>query len=234
MSTAIPLFLPRHGWIWLAAALASAFPAHATEAQDDWGGLHVYQKQDANLIARGPVAHRLLFLGDSITEGWDRDHQSLFADPRHINRGISGQTTSQMLLRFRQDVVALRPETLFLLGGTNDIAGNGGQVSDDVLRGNIETMVELAQVHGIRVVLLSLLPTDHYWWAPEIAPVGRIRAHNAWLKDYAARKGIAFVDLYDAMATEAGAINPAYSEDGVHPNAAGYAVMERLLRGVLR
>lgn len=205
----------------------------AAEAGADWAGLDVYRQQDADLVARGPIAHRVVFFGDSITQGWDRDHQTLFADPRHINRGISGQTTGQMLLRFRQDVIALRPGTVVILAGTNDIAGNTGVTTDDTIRGNIRSMAELAQVNGIKVILLSILPADHYWWAPDINPVTRISDHNAWLRDYAAQNHLTFVDLYTLMLGTKGAINAVYSEDGVHPNAAGYLVMELTLRPAL-
>ncbi len=217
----------------LVGALLIAGPVCAQENGGDWAALATYHQRDLDLIARGPVAHRMVFMGDSITEGWDRDHQSIFADPRHINRGISGQTTTQMLIRFRQDVVALHPETVILLGGTNDIAGNGGEVDDATIRGNIRSMVELARANGIRVVLLSILPTNRYWWAPQVAPAARIADHNRWLRDYAAEAGLTFVDMHGAMLAGDGAIGPALSNDGVHPNAAGYAVMERVLRPVL-
>ena len=217
----------------LFGALLIACPVPAQEAGGDWAALATYHQRNVDLIARGPVAHRVVFMGDSITEGWDRDHQSIFADPRHINRGISGQTTAQMLVRFRQDVVALHPETVILLGGTNDIAGNGGEVDDATIRGHVRSMVELAQAHGIRVVLLSILPTNHYWWAPQVTPAARIADHNRWLRDYATRAGLTFVDMHGAMLAGDGAIDPALSGDGVHPNAAGYAVMERVLRPVL-
>ncbi|MDQ1232136.1 SGNH/GDSL hydrolase family protein [Sphingomonas sp. SORGH_AS_0879] len=217
----------------LVGALLSAGPVPAQETGGDWAALATYRQRDTDLIAGGAVAHRVVFMGDSITEGWDRDHQSVFADPLHINRGISGQTTAQMLVRFRQDVVALHPETVILLGGTNDIAGNGGEVDDATIRGHVRWMVELARANGIRVVLVSILPTNHYWWAPQVAPAARIADHNRWLRDYAARMGLTFVDAYAAMLAEAGAIDPGLSGDGVHPNAAGYAVMERVLRPVL-
>jgi len=212
--------------------LLLASPATA-DAQTDPSGLEVYRQQDADLIARGAVAHRIVFMGDSITQGWDRDHQTLFSDPTHINRGISGQTLAQMRLRFGQDVIALHPETLVLLGGTNDFAGNGGPVSDEAVRADIRAMVEQARASGIRVILASILPTDHYHWAPEIRPAARIVAHNRWLRDYAAREGLGFVDFYTPMATGQGAMRPGLSGDGVHPNAAGYAVMERVLSPVI-
>ena len=209
-----------------------ASPAMA-DAQTDPAGLEVYRQQDADLIARGAAAHRIVFMGDSITQGWDRDHQTLFSDPTHINRGISGQTLAQMRLRFGQDVIALHPETLVLLGGTNDFAGNGGPVSDEAVRADIRAMVEQARASGIRVILASILPTDHYHWATDIRPAARIVAHNRWLRDYAAREGLAFVDFHMPMATGQGAMRPGLSGDGVHPNAAGYAVMERILSPVI-
>lgn len=209
--------------------LMLAFAGAPVTAEEDWAALHVYAQRDADLAARGHVAHRVVFMGDSITEGWDRDHQTIFASPLRINRGISGQTTSQMLARFRQDVIALEPETVVLLGGTNDIAGNGGPVSDAVLRGNIQSMVELAKAHGVRVILLSVPPADRFWWATDVHPAARIRQHNAWAKAYADSVGARFVDIHTPLSTPEGAMAPAYSGDGVHPNAAGYAVIERTL-----
>lgn len=223
----------RRALLSFVAACLPLAPAVAQADQPDWAGLSTYRQQDADLAARGSAAHRVVFMGDSITQGWDRDHQTLFADPRRINRGISGQTTGQMLLRFRQDVIALRPETVVLLAGTNDIAGNTGDTDDATIRGNIQSMAELARAAGIRVVLVSILPADHYWWAPKVDPVARIAATNQWLRDYAARGRLAYVDLFTPLLGTKGAIDPRYSRDGVHPNAAGYAVMERAIGPVL-
>lgn len=213
---------------------ASASSVSQAAESEDWPDLAAYAQRDADLVAQPPAPHRVVFMGDSITEIWDRDHQSVFADPDHINRGISGQTTSQMLLRFRQDVIGLKPETVVILGGTNDVAGNTGPVTDATIEGNIASMAELAHAHGIHVVLVSLLPADHYWWAEDIHPAQRIVTLNAWLKAYAAREGFTFVDLHSRMTATGGAINPAYSQDGVHPNVAGYAVMAPLILSALK
>lgn len=213
-------------------ALMAGAPARAEEA--DWADLAAYAQRDADLAARGAVAHRVVFMGDSITEGWDRDHQGLFADPTHINRGISGQTTGQMLLRFRQDVLSLEPAAVVILGGTNDIAGNGGPVSDETLRGNIQSMAELARAHHIRVLLLAVPPTDHFWWARDVQPAARIKAHNAWLRSYAQAQHFAFVDSHAPLANAQGGIAETFSRDGVHPNAAGYRVLEGVIAASLR
>ncbi|WP_414997099.1 SGNH/GDSL hydrolase family protein [Asticcacaulis sp.] len=206
----------------------------ADDSEQDWPNLSAYRQRDADLIAQAPVPHRVVFMGDSITEIWDRDHQTLFADPNHINRGISGQTTAQMLLRFRQDVIDLKPEVVVILGGTNDVAGNTGPATDDMIAGNIASMAELARAHGIRVVMVSILPTDHYWWAEDIHPAQRIVGLNSRLRAYAAQADIPFVDLYSLMVADGGAIHPKYSADGVHPNVAGYAVMNAPVLAAVR
>src|SRR5262249_25423424 len=142
--------------------------------------------------------------------------------------GISGQTTPQMLVRFRQDVVALQPEVVVILGGTNDIAGNTGPSTLEMIEDNLASMTELARVNGIRVVLASVLPAADYPWRRGLDPAPKIVALNSWIKEYAQRVAAVYLDLHSAMADERGGMKPELSRDGVHPNAAGYALMSPL------
>jgi lysophospholipase L1-like esterase len=167
-----------------------------------------------------------VFLGDSITEFWTLSDS--FHGKPYVNRGISGQTTPQILLRFRQDVIALRPEVVVILAGTNDIAENTGPITLAAIEDNLTSMVDLAKRNGIRVVLASLLPALQYPWRADIRPVEKIRALNDWMKDYAAKEGLVFLDYHSAMANDKRGLKTELSEDGVHPNQAGYAVMAPL------
>jgi lysophospholipase L1-like esterase len=199
----------------------------------DFGNLAAYAQKNAELALKPPAPHRVVFYGDSITEYWDKDQKTEFADPSHINRGISGQTTSQMLLRFRQDVIALKPEVVVILAGTNDIAGNTGAISPTAIADNIASMAELARVHHIRVILCSVLPAAGYYWIPEIKPVPLIAELNGRLKAYAKAQHFEYLDYFPAMDDGNGGLRPELSGDGVHPNAAGYAIMNRLVEAAL-
>lgn len=168
----------------------------------------------------------MVFFGDSITQGWNLAES--FPGKPYVNRGISGETTSNMLLRFRQDVIAIAPKVVVFLAGTNDIAGNTGPISLEAMEANLASMVELAELHGIRVVLGSVLPAYDYPWNPGLEPVAKIAALNAWLKSYAAEQGLVYVDYYSAMQDERHGLPENLSHDGVHPNKAGYAVMAPL------
>lgn len=179
----------------------------------------------ANAQVQRPV--RVVFMGDSITDNWIGADPSLFTDGL-VDRGISGQTTSQMLLRFRQDVIALRPRAVHIMAGTNDIAGNTGAATMATVQGHIQTMAELARAHGIRVILASIPPAGAFSWNPEKRPVPQIAAMNAWLREYARANGFTYVDYHRAMATEQGAMKPGLATDGVHPTPEGYAVMRPL------
>ena len=192
----------------------------------DWPDLAKYQEDDAKL---GPPARgesRVVFLGDSITEFWTLSDS--FLGKPYVNRGISGQTTPQILLRFRQDVIALKPKVVVILAGTNDIAENTGPTTLAAIEDNLTSMVDLAERNGIRVVLSSLLPALQYPWRPDLAPVEKIRALNDWMKDYAAKERLVFIDYHSAMANDKRGLKAELSADGVHPNKAGYAVMAPL------
>jgi len=192
----------------------------------DWPDLAKYREDDAKLGPPAKGESRVVFLGDSITEFWTLSDS--FHGKPYVNRGISGQTTPQILLRFRQDVIALRPEVVVILAGTNDIAENTGPITLAAIEDNLTSMVDLAKRNGIRVVLASLLPAFQYPWRADIRPVEKIRALNDWMKDYAAKEGLVFLDYHSAMANDKRGLKTELSEDGVHPNQAGYAVMAPL------
>jgi lysophospholipase L1-like esterase len=167
-------------------------------------------------------------MGDSITEGWDKLDHAFFVRTGFIDRGISGQTTSQMLVRFRQDVIMLKPSVVVILGGTNDIAQNGGLTTLEAIEENLQSMAELARANRIRVVFSSVLPAFDYPWKPGLEPAEKIAALNRWIADYCARNKIVYVDYYSPMADGRKGLKAALSGDGVHPTAEGYAVMEPL------
>lgn len=213
-----------------AARSALAAASKAWEAQRrryDFGGLCRYRMANAKLAQ--PGARRVVFMGDSITEAWRNGDPDLFTH-EVIDRGISGQTTPQMLLRFRADVIDLHPAVVHILAGTNDIAGNTGPTSLEAIEGNIQSMVELARAHHIRVILASLTPAARYPWRADIEPVDTIRALNAWIKAYAKQQGLVYVDYFTPLDDGHGGFTAALTIDGVHPDAAGYAVMDKLAR----
>jgi lysophospholipase L1-like esterase len=192
-------------------------------------GLNHYAKENAELAGATVVSPRIVLMGDSITEVWKKADPSLFADGQTIDRGISGQTTPQMLLRFRADVLDLHPAVVVILAGTNDLAQNTGPETTEMIEGNIASMAELAQANHIAVVLSSITPADHYPWKPGIFPAADIHAINQWLKRYAADHGNLYLDYFTALASPDGTMTKELSGDGVHPTVAGFAVMRPLL-----
>lgn len=216
----------------LAAALAAmtAPPCLAEECAQpnpDWPNLAAYRSKNAELRSQRQHPPRVVFMGDSITEFWETKASNLFATPGFVNRGISGQTTPQMLLRFRADVIELEPKVVVILAGTNDIAGNTGPATLETMAANIASMAELARAHGIRVVLASVLPAAAFPWATAQRPAARIVELNGWIRAYAEKNGLIYIDYHSAMADADLGMKKEYSEDGVHPNAAGYALMNR-------
>jgi lysophospholipase L1-like esterase len=194
----------------------------------EWAYLSKYRDADARLGAPGPAEKRVVFLGDSITQAWGDTDAKFFSGRPYINRGISGQTTSQMLVRFRQDVIGLKPAVVVILGGTNDIAENGGQTTVEAIEENLQSMVELAQLHGIRVVLSSVLPTLDYPWRPGLQPADKIASLNRWMGDFCIRNQLVYLDYYSRMVDANRSMRPELSNDGVHPTGAGYSIMEPL------
>ena len=194
----------------------------------DWAQLGKFRDANAALPAPAPGESRVVFMGNSITEGWATHFDSLFPGKPYVGRGISGQTTPQMLVRFRQDVIALQPKVVVILGGTNDIAGNTGPATLEMIEGNLASMTELARANGIRVVLASVLPAADYPWRRGLDPAPKIVALNAWIKRYAEKTGAVYLDLHTPMADEHAGMKPELSSDGVHPNVAGFALMSPL------
>lgn len=193
----------------------------------DWPNLCRFRAANAAVVASG-AAPQLVFMGDSITENWLLGDPSLFNN-NYINRGISAQTTPHMVLRFRADVVALKPRFVHLMAGTNDIAGNTGPSTVQDFKNNVMTMAELAKANGIGVLLASIPPAASFNWQPSIDPVPRIRELNAWLKSYAAANGHRYVDYYTALSGPKGELRSELSNDGVHPNRDGYVIMRKVL-----
>jgi lysophospholipase L1-like esterase len=194
----------------------------------DWAYLARYGDDNAKLGPAAAGENRVVFMGDSITDAWGRQIGSFFPGKPYINRGIGGQTTPQMLVRLRPDVIALRPKLVVILAGTNDIAGNTGPATLEMIEDNLMSMVDLAKANGIRVVLASVLPVYDYPWRPGLKPAGKIAALNAWIKEYAAKSGIVYLDYYSTMVDDRQGLKAELTFDGVHPNAAGYAVMAPL------
>jgi lysophospholipase L1-like esterase len=192
----------------------------------DWPSLAHYREADTQLGPAVKGESRIVFLGDSITDNWNLSDS--FAGKPYVNRGISGQTTPQILLRFRQDVIALKPKAVVILAGTNDIAENTGPITLEAIEDNLISMIELAQRNGIRVVLCSVLPVARYPWRPEIQSIAKIQSLNRWMKNYASQTEVDYLDYYSAMVDQKSGLKDELGTDGVHPNRAGYAVMSEL------
>jgi len=212
----------------LAIVLIAPLPADDDPLRSDWPQLSQYREANRHLPPPTATEDRVVFLGDSITERWGRE-ADFFPGKLYINRGIKGQTTPQMLVRFRADVIALRPRTVVILGGTNDIAGNTGPTTLEAIENNITSMAELAAAARIRVVLATLLPTLEYPWRKGLEPAGKIVALNNWIRAYAIEHGLTLLDFYAPMVDERGGLKPELTFDGVHPNEAGYRVMAPLV-----
>lgn len=210
--------------------LALALPLLVAGQQRDWANYGRYAGANASLT----TAPAVVFMGNSITEGWGRNRPEFFAENNFACRGISGQVSAQMLCRFRADAINLRPKAVVILAGTNDIAGNNGPIENEHIAENIVSMAELALAAGIRPILCSVLPAAKYPWRPEIESVPeKIADLNTRLQRYAAERGLTWVDYYSAMDAGDGSMRSEYTKDGVHPTPEGYAVMEGVIRPVL-
>ena len=191
-----------------------------------------YDKANLELALNTDNLNRVVFMGNSITEGWVMMHPEFFKNKEYINRGIGGQTTSQMLLRFRQDVLNLNPKVVVILAGTNDIAGNTGYTSEENIIGNIKSMAEIANSNGIKVIISSILPAIEYLWKPGLDPASKIIKINKELKLFSDKNAFIYLDYHSAMVDDKGGLKvPDYTaaNDLVHPNLNGYLVMEKLV-----
>jgi lysophospholipase L1-like esterase len=210
---------------------AEAFRKAADERlRKDWAQLKKYEAQNEKLLASSNKANGPVYMGDSITEFWWRYDSAFWKDNAYIDRGISGQTSSQMLVRFRQDVVNLHPSVVLINAGTNDIAENTGPISLELVFGNIVSMVEIAKANNIRVVLSSVLPAYDFSWKQGLAPAEKIIRLNSMIKEYAAKNKLEYVDYWTALKDDVNGLQAKYTFDGVHPNLDGYKVMEPLAK----
>lgn len=201
--------------------------------EKDWAKFYRYADANKTLLADSAKV-KAVIMGDSITDFWLKYDKPFFDRNGIAGRGISGQVTSQMLVRFRDDVIDLHPEYVAILAGTNDIALNNGEITLEHIMGNIISMCELAEAHNIKVILCSVLPASEYSWRPELKPAGDIQALNAMIKDYASDNHIIYLDFWSMLANKAGGLDPDKAPDGVHPNLAAYKKMEAALMDILR
>lgn len=221
-------------YLFLLAALTTVASMNAQSR--DWANLKRYSNANAELANSINGTPRVVFMGNSITEGWVNNHPDFFKSNGYIGRGISGQTSSQFLLRFRQDVVSLSPKLVIINAGTNDVAENTGPYSEEQTFGNIVSMVEIAQANKIKVILTSTLPVALFGWNKKITDAAdKIASLNARIEQYAQKHKIPYVDYYSRMVSGAErALNPAYTKDGVHPTSKGYDIMETLIQKVIK
>lgn len=209
--------------LFFSVIITMGFISHSVA--QDWANLNRFKEDNARVGMPRTCDDRVVFMGNSITQGWIEKVPEFFNDRPYINRGIGGQTTPQMLLRFRQDVINLYPKVVVILAGTNDIAGNTGPSTLEMIEDNLRSMTELAQTNGIQVVLCSVLPAFDYKWKPGLEPAGKIVELNLRIKKYAETHGAIYCDFFAAMADERNGLPESLSADGVHPNKEGYAIM---------
>ena len=208
---------------------------HDAELMADFGELARYKEADLALAPPDAGENRVVFMGDSITDNWKIEGPAgYFPGKPYINRGIGGQTTPQMLVRFRQDVIALKPKVVVILAGINDVAGNTGPETLEQIEDNLASMADLATANHIRVVLCSVMPAFDFPWKPGVTPAPKVLALNAWIKAYAAAKDYVYVDYHTAMKDERDGLPATLSRDGVHPLPAGYAVMTPLVEAGIK
>lgn len=214
---------------WFVLAMCMLATSSLFSQQNDWAQFGRYA--EANKSVETPT--RVVFMGNSITDGWWNTDSLFFQNNRYIGRGIGGQTTAQMLVRFRADVIDLQPKAVVILAGTNDIAQNNGYIAPENILGNIISMAELAKANNIDVVLCSILPAYEYGWRKGLEPADKIIALNKMIKEYADRHNLTYVDYHSALKDARNGLPEKYSKDGVHPTMDGYKIMERLISEAL-
>jgi lysophospholipase L1-like esterase len=223
--------------IMLSALFANAQnsnPAPEDPMRTDWANLAKYQEDNLKIGLPEAGETRVVFMGNSITEGWIMNMPEFFKENNYVDRGISGQTTPQMLIRFHPDVVDLKPAVVVILAGVNDIAGNTGPSTQKMIENNLAAMVEIAKANGIRVVLSSVLPAYDFPWKPGMQPAEKVVALNIWIKNYAQTHDCVYVDYFTPMADERNGLKAEYSVDGVHPTLEGFQVMAPLVKDAIR
>ena len=199
-----------------------------------WANFNKYANQNREVQQKQKSEIRVVFLGNSIFEGWSVARPEFFNDKPYFNRGISGQVTAQMLLRFQDDVVQLQPDVLVLKAGINDIAENAGAYDQQKTLNNIKSIVQLAKANNIKVVLCSVLPANKFVWRPALQPADKVIALNAALQEYATKEGIYYLDLYAAVVDDQKGMKAIYANDGVHPTVDGYKVLEPLVEAAIK
>jgi len=200
----------------------------------DWASLARYRSANAALGEPAAAENRVVFMGNSITDAWAKSFPTMFPGKPYVGRGISGQTTPQMLVRFRQDVIALKPKVVVILAGINDIAGNTGPSTQEMIADNLMSMTDIAKANGIRVVLSSVLPAYDFPWRRDMEPAPKVVALNAWIRSYAEQAGVVYLDYYSKMADARGGLPPELASDGVHPTEAGYRIMAPLAEAAIQ
>lgn len=219
-------------FVVIVAAGSITFAQTKKDKKVDWAQFYRYEQANLNPACHNP---KVVFMGNSITDFWASRDSAFFADNGYVGRGISGQTTSEMLVRFRRDVIDLQPQVVVILAGTNDVAENNGKISLENAIGNIQSMCELARAHKIKPVLCSVLPCDVFQWRSDISdPAKKIIELNAMIRDYAKRENIPYVDYHTAMAKPDGAMIDSLTYDHCHPTAAGYRVMESVVQPIIK
>jgi lysophospholipase L1-like esterase len=205
-----------------------------TSFAQDWANLAKYETENSQLPPKQSGKKRIVLMGDSITEFWSQIQPDFFTNPSYINRGISGQTTSQMLIRFRPDAINLQPDVIVILAGVNDVAGNTGPTTPEKILNNIKSMVELAKANAIKVILCSVLPANNFYWRPNEKAAETIIQLNQLIQSYANQKHIVYIDYHSAMADTKKGLSKEFSNDGVHPNLTGYQTMKPLLEKAIQ
>ena len=200
----------------------------------DWANFKRFQQENSELMLAKAHENRVVFMGNSITEGWLSIRPEFFKNKPYVNRGISGQTTPQMLVRFRQDVIHLKPSTVVLLAGINDIAENTGPSTIEMIANNIVSMAELAKANHINVIICSVLPANKFPWREGLKPAEKVIKLNALLQSYSKKHKLAYVDYYSAMVNDSHGLKKELGEDGIHPNKNGYLIMEPILEKAIK